>query len=101
MKGPFFFFIFREQRDLQEGNHIWCVLYTRFTNTTGKTVNHPMPVVILKTRKGLSIEQKRRIVREFTETLVTSTGITPELVTILIEEHELEDIGKAGKLRCD
>ena len=60
-----------------------------------------MPVVILKTRKGLSRERKRRIVREFTRTLVSTTGITPELVTILIEEHELEDIGKAGKLRCD
>jgi 4-oxalocrotonate tautomerase family enzyme len=58
-----------------------------------------MPVVILKTRKGLSREQKRRIVSEFTKTLVSTTGIIPELVTILIEEHELEDIGKAGKLR--
>ena len=67
----------------------------------GTTENITMPVVILKTRKGLSREQKRTIVREFTETLVSTTGITPELVTILIEEHELEDIGKAGKLRCD
>jgi 4-oxalocrotonate tautomerase len=55
-----------------------------------------MPVVILKTRKGLLREQKRRIVREFTETLVRTTGITPELVTILIEEHELEDIPSPG-----
>lgn len=70
-------------------------------NTSGITENITMPVVILKTRKGLSREQKRRIVGEFTETLVSTTGITPELVTILIEEHELEDIGKAGKLRCD
>jgi 4-oxalocrotonate tautomerase family enzyme len=77
------------------------MLNTRFTNTSGTTVNHTMPIVILKTRKGLSREQKRRIVSEFTKTLVSTTGITPELVTILIEEHELEDIGKAGKLRCD
>ena len=82
-------------------NHTRCVLNTRFTNTSGRTVNHTMPVVILKTRKGLSREQKRRIVHEFTQTLINTTGITPELVTILIEEHELEDIGKAGKLRCD
>jgi 4-oxalocrotonate tautomerase family enzyme len=60
-----------------------------------------MPVIILKIKKGLSREQKRRIVEEFTRTLVNTTGITPDLVTILIEEHELEDIGKAGKLRCD
>jgi 4-oxalocrotonate tautomerase len=60
-----------------------------------------MPVVILKTRKGLSREQKRTIVKEFTRTLISVTGISPELVTILIEEKELEDIGKGGKLRCD
>jgi len=60
-----------------------------------------MPVVILKQKKGLSVEQKRRIVKEFTETLVSTTGVKKELVTILIEELALEDIGKAGKLRCD
>ena len=60
-----------------------------------------MLIVILKERKGLSIEQKRRIVREFTETMVSTTGVKKELVTILIEELALEDIGKAGKLRCD
>ncbi|MFA6331565.1 MAG: tautomerase family protein [Methanoregula sp.] len=60
-----------------------------------------MPVIILKSRKGLSIEQKRRIVKEFTDSLVSITGVKKELVTIFIEEKELEDIGKAGRLRCD
>jgi len=60
-----------------------------------------MPVVILKIKKGLSREQKRKIVEEFTRTLVSTVGVTPDLVTVLIDEHEMEDIGKAGKLRCD
>jgi 4-oxalocrotonate tautomerase len=60
-----------------------------------------MPVIILKQKKGLSREQKRRIVKEFTESLVSITGVKRELVTIMIEEKELEDIGKGGKLRCD
>ncbi|MGB9176807.1 MAG: tautomerase family protein [Methanoregula sp.] len=60
-----------------------------------------MPIIILKQKKGLSIEQKRRIVQEFTDTLVSITGVKKELVTIMIEEKELEDIGKGGKLRCD
>jgi 4-oxalocrotonate tautomerase family enzyme len=60
-----------------------------------------MPVIILKIKKGLSREQKRKIVSEFTKTVVSTTGVTPDLVTILIDEHESEDIGKAGKLRCD
>jgi len=60
-----------------------------------------MPVVILKIKKGLSRDQKRKIVDEFTKTLVSTVGVTPDLVTVLIDEHEMEDIGKAGKLRCD
>jgi 4-oxalocrotonate tautomerase len=60
-----------------------------------------MPVVILKIKKGLSRDQKRKIVEEFTLTLVSNVGVTPDLVTVLIDEHEMEDIGKAGKLRCD
>ena len=60
-----------------------------------------MPVVILKMKKGWSTAQKRKIAKEFTNTLVSTLGIEPDLVTILIDEHELENIAHAGKLRCD
>ena len=60
-----------------------------------------MPVVILKMIKGWSKDVKRRIVAEFTDTLVSTLGIERDLVTILIDEHELENIGKSGSLRCD
>ncbi len=60
-----------------------------------------MPVVLVKIRKGFSTEQKRQIVKEFTNTLVSVAGVKPELVTIMIDEHDLENIGNAGKLRCD
>jgi 4-oxalocrotonate tautomerase len=60
-----------------------------------------MPVVILKMRKGWTTEQKRRIVKEFTNTLVATLKIDPDLVTIMIDEHSLEDIGHGGVLRCD
>jgi len=60
-----------------------------------------MPVVVIRMRKGFSVEQKRTVVKEFTSTLVKTLGVDPELVTIMIDEHELENIGKAGKLRCD
>ncbi len=60
-----------------------------------------MPVVILKMKQGASTEQKRRIVKEFTGTLVTTLGLSPDLVTVLIDELPLENIGKSGKLRCD
>jgi 4-oxalocrotonate tautomerase len=60
-----------------------------------------MPVVIVKMRKGWSVDQKRRIVKEFTDTLVRTLKVGPDLVTILIDEHDLENIGKAGTLRSD
>jgi len=60
-----------------------------------------MPVVILKMKKGWSVEQKRKIVKEFTNTLVSTLKIEPELVTVMIDELEPENIGKAGKLRSD
>jgi 4-oxalocrotonate tautomerase len=60
-----------------------------------------MPVVILKMKKGWSVEQKRKIVKEFTRTLVSTLKIEPGLVTVMIDELEPENIGKAGKLRSD
>lgn len=60
-----------------------------------------MPVVVIRMRKGFSLEQKRTVVKEFTSTLVKTLGVDPDIVTIMIDEHELENIGKAGKLRCD
>ena len=60
-----------------------------------------MPVIVLRMKQGASTEQKRRIVKEFTETLVSTLGVDPGIVTILIDELPLENIGKGGKLRCD
>ena len=60
-----------------------------------------MPVIVLRMKQGASTEQKRRIVKEFTSTMVATMGIEPELVTIIIDELPPENIGKAGKLRCD
>ena len=60
-----------------------------------------MPVIVLRMKQGASTEQKRRIVKEFTSTMVATMGIEPELVTIIIDELPPENIGKAGKLPCD
>jgi len=71
------------------------------TGTSNRKKGIIMPVVILKVRKGWTTDQKRRIVKEFTNTLVSTLGIDPGLVTIMIDEHSLEDIGHGGVLRCD
>ena len=75
-------------------------LNTRASYPTGHQ-GITMPVVILKMKKGWSVEQKRKIVKGFTDTLVRTLNIEPGLVTIMIDELELENIGKAGKLRSD
>ena len=75
-------------------------LNTGLSYTSGSK-GESMPVVILKMRKGWTTEQKRKIVKEFTNTLVTTLKIDPDLVTIMIDEHSLEDIGHGGVLRCD
>jgi 4-oxalocrotonate tautomerase len=73
-------------------------LLRRRINTGSGTI---MPVIVLHMKQGASTEQKRRIVKEFTDTLVSTLGIGPEMITILIEDLPLENIGRAGKLRCD
>jgi 4-oxalocrotonate tautomerase len=60
-----------------------------------------MPVIVLRMKQGASTEQKRRIVKEFTDTMVATMGVGPDMVTVLIDELPLENIAKAGKLRCD
>ena len=60
-----------------------------------------MPIIVLTMKQGASTDQKRRIVKEFTDSMVTTMGISPDLITILIHDLPLENIGKAGKLRCD
>ena len=78
-----------------------CVLSKYFGVQHSGDEGVHMPVVVLKMKKGASTEQKRQIVREFTDTLCSTLGLDKKLVTIMIDEHDLENIGKAGKLRCD
>jgi phenylpyruvate tautomerase PptA (4-oxalocrotonate tautomerase family) len=59
------------------------------------------PVIIMKSRKGLSIGQKRRILKGIYQDAGQHQGCQKERMTILIKDLALEDIGKAGRLRCD
>jgi 4-oxalocrotonate tautomerase len=57
-----------------------------------------MPVVTIRMAKGRSLEQKKRIVTEFTQTLVSTLGVDPSWITIFIEELDKENICKSGFL---
>jgi 4-oxalocrotonate tautomerase len=57
-----------------------------------------MPYVNLQITRGASREQKARIVREFTRTLVEVLGKDPQNTHIVIQEIDRGDWGHAGAL---
>ena len=57
-----------------------------------------MPYINLQITKGASRDQKKKIVEEFTDTLVRVLGKKPEHTHIVIQEIEEEDWGFAGML---
>lgn len=60
-----------------------------------------MPYINLQITKGATIEQKRQLVAEFTQTLVMVLGKKPEHIHIVIQEIELDDWGFAGRLTSE
>ena len=61
-----------------------------------------MPYVNVRiTKDGASVEQKRRVVEEITNTLVSVLGKKPEHTHVVIDEVEPENWGFAGMLTTD
>ncbi len=61
-----------------------------------------MPVVNVRiTRDGVTVEQKRQIVAEMTQTLQRVLGKRPEHTHVIIEEVDPENWGFAGELTTE
>ena len=61
-----------------------------------------MPYINVKiTKDGTSAEQKKQIVEEMTQTLVTVLNKKPEHIHIVIDEVEPENWGFAGMLTTE
>jgi 4-oxalocrotonate tautomerase len=61
-----------------------------------------MPVVHVRiTRDGVTVEQKRQVVAEFTQTLQRVLGKRPEHTHVIIEEVDPENWGFAGMLTTE
>ena len=60
-----------------------------------------MPRIIIQAFSGRTLEQKRELVRRITEITVEVFEVSPETVTIRIEEGEKENFAKAGVLASD
>lgn len=60
-----------------------------------------MPVVTIKVAKGRPVEQKRRLVKALTDSVVSILDVKPEWVTVLIEEFERDNWASGGELHSD
>lgn len=60
-----------------------------------------MPRIIIQAFSGRTLDQKRELVRRITEVTVEVFEVSPETVTIRIEEGEKENFAKAGVLASD
>ncbi|AFY70660.1 4-oxalocrotonate tautomerase [Thalassoporum mexicanum PCC 7367] len=60
-----------------------------------------MPYVNVQITRGASRSQKAEIVKQITNTLVSTLGKQPEHIHIVIQEIEEEDWGFAGLLTDD
>ena len=60
-----------------------------------------MPLVTIKMFEGRSVEQKRGLVKDVTEAIVSNVGCPAAAVQIDIIELKQENIGQGGILYCD
>jgi 4-oxalocrotonate tautomerase len=60
-----------------------------------------MPFVTIQIGKGHSLDTKRKLVKEMTDTLVNVLGTNPEWVTVHIDEFERDCWGVGGQLHVD
>ncbi|NEQ71028.1 MAG: 4-oxalocrotonate tautomerase family protein [Symploca sp. SIO2D2] len=60
-----------------------------------------MPYINLQVTKGASREQKKQIVKDFTDSLVRHLGKKPEHIHIVIDEIDEENWGYSGMLTDD
>ena len=60
-----------------------------------------MPEIIVELAEGRTLDQKRALVKGFTDTMVEVCGVDPEAVVVIIHEIPRTDKAKGGVLFCD
>ena len=60
-----------------------------------------MPYVNVQIIKGATRDQKSKIIKDMTDSLVNTLGKKPEHIHIVIQEIEEEDWGYSGQLTDD
>jgi 4-oxalocrotonate tautomerase len=57
-----------------------------------------MPYIHIHWIEGRSKDQKERIVRKFTDTMVQVAGVEPDMVHFIFHDHSMDDFAYDGKL---
>ncbi|WP_019530613.1 2-hydroxymuconate tautomerase [Dasania marina] len=57
-----------------------------------------MPVITIEMFEGRSLEQKKALVKEITETMERTCNAKPDTVHIIIEDKKMENWGFKGEL---
>src|SRR6266849_718449 len=70
-------------------------------HTCGQSREGLMPEVVFYALGGRSIEQKRALIKDFTDAVVKNYKVDPSAVTITIVESAKEDKAKGGVLFSD
>ena len=60
-----------------------------------------MPIVNIQILKGRSQEQKKQMAKTVTDAIVSSIGVKPEVVWIVLEEMERENFATGGVLHSE
>ncbi|MFG1394394.1 tautomerase family protein [Xanthobacter agilis] len=60
-----------------------------------------MPVITVRIGKGRPIETKRALVAALTQAVAETLDVSPDWVTVLIEEYDRENWATGGELHAD
>jgi len=60
-----------------------------------------MPRIIVQAHKGRTLDQKRELIKRITDDVVEVFGAARDTVSVLIQESELENVGRGGILDLD
>lgn len=60
-----------------------------------------MPRIVVQAYEGRTLDQRRHLVRAITDAVVEAYTVSPETVTVVIEEIPDDHTAKAGVLRAD
>lgn len=60
-----------------------------------------MPRVIIQMVEGRSLEKKRELVKNVTDTMSDTLGISKDRISIVLHELSEDSLAHGGVLRCD